>query len=958
MHVPSSSLVPAGDDTLLFTNAGMVQFKNIFLGKEQLNSAGDTRVVTCQKCVRAGGKHNDLENVGYTKRHHTFFEMLGNFSFGDYFKREAIKYAWEFLTGEEWLHLDPKDLWVTVHKNDAEAKRIWLEEMHVDPQRFSECGDADNFWAMGEVGPCGYCSEIYFDYGAEFAGTAPDGIHDTGDRYVEIWNLVFMEFERDAAGKLTNLAKPCIDTGMGLERIAAVMQRNNLPAEYVGDNYHNDLLKRVRKIVCDDFRIDILGKDFFVEHDTSVKVIVDHMRAIVFLIADGVLPSNEGRGYVLRRIIRRAVRHARLILTDALRRVAFGNEGRLEGCLLHFAEEIISLMESVYFEIRDKNKLITEIVLPTEINKFSSTLENGERYFEEEVARLEKKSISYPESNNSESKHSTSKNHPESKTTKSKIIPGAIAFRLYDTYGFPLDLTVEMAKERGLTVDMDGFNQAMEKQRDNSRAASKFGVAAAAAQKIDVSGLAPTKFIGYIESECAQSKILALYHADGSATDYLAYDEEGIIVLDVTPFYAEAGGQIGDSGEIYSHKINAVGDGIETFFKVTNTQKCGGVYLHYGTVLRSARDVCVIDDDDRDDRAHSGVALHVGQMVYAAININRRQAIKLNHSAAHLLHKALHHVVGEHALQRGSAVDDERLRFDFAHFNALTAEELCEIEEIVNRAIRSNLTVTTAEKALAAAKAEGVLALFDEKYGDVVRVVTMKDDKTRSDKAGADFSSQELCGGTHVAHTGEIGKFKIVLETSIAAGVRRIEAVTGENELIFTRKRDARLSEIATLLKAESQQEVAKVRQLMAHNASLEKEIGMLQAKMVQSKSQNLAEQAQTTASGAKILVSELEMEGVDAKLLRQTLDSLKQQLQSAVIVLTHKHEGKIQLVAGVTQDLVARGIKAGEIVQYIAPLIDGSGGGRADMAQGGGTNVTALTGALDAAREWIAGRM
>lgn len=876
--LPSSSLVPSSDDkTLLFTNAGMVQFKNYFLGQE---TPPHKRAVTCQKCVRAGGKHNDLENVGFTKRHHTFFEMLGNFSFGDYFKREAIKFAWEFLT--KVLQLDPNDLWVTVHKNDQEAKEIWLKEMGVAAQRFSECGDADNFWAMGETGPCGYCSEIYFDYGAKFAGHAPDGVNDTGDRFVEVWNLVFMEFERDARGNLTKLAQPCIDTGMGLERIAAVMQRDRVAGEQVGDNYFSDLFAKLLAALGEMLLLanaDELGS-FLLKHGASSKVVIDHTRALVFLIADGVLPSNEGRGYVLRRIIRRAVRHYYLIHKERAVKAPFNKAATY--FFVHLAQKLIDLMGKVYPEIAEQQKLITKIILPSEIDKFALTLENGEHDFAEEVARLDLKG--------------------------EKIIPGAIAFRLYDTYGFPLDLTVEMAKERGLSIDMEGFNQAMEKQRAGSRAASKFGAGGISAAQLDVAAsIAATEFVGYAQRECAASTVLALYHMDGSVTEYLACGEEGIVVLDVTPFYAEGGGQVGDSGAIYAEMGS---DGVETCFSVKNTLKHGGVYLHYGYVER-------------------GNALHLEQEMHAAVNGVRRQAVTMNHSAAHLLHAALRRLVGEHATQQGSAVDERRLRFDFTNFSALSSEELRKIEWLVNREIWRNLPVTTAVKTLAEAKKDGVLALFGEKYGEMVRVVKM-----------GDFSL-ELCGGTHVTMTGEIGLFKIVLESSVAAGVRRIEALTGAHALEWYEEREREAA-----LKEQS---------MSAAIMRLEREVQNMRAKLAQSKGQDLASQAQDVG-GIKVLVSELEMESVDAKVLRQTLDSLKQQLAPrAVIVLACKHEGKIQLVAGVTPDCVQK-IKAGEIVQHIAPMIAGSGGGRADMAQGGGTNVAALVDALNETRAWLAG--
>jgi len=870
-HVSSSSLIPVNDNTLLFTNAGMVQFKDLFLGKEKPIYR---RAVTCQKCLRAGGKHNDLENVGYTKRHHTFFEMLGNFSFGDYAKYEAIKYAWEFLTVV--LKIEPQKLLVTVHEKDEEAAKIWLEEMKVDPACFSKCGDADNFWAMGETGPCGYCSEIYYDYGDGFVGIRPSVAGgDTGDRYVEIWNLVFMEFERDEKGKLTKLPKPSIDTGMGLERIAAVMQQDEIKkaGRSVGDNYESDIFRPLASIIMVRCGFSDAG---WGKYDASVRVIVDHIRAIVFLIMDGVLPSNEGRGYVLRKIIRRATRHMYLI-----HKGINSSRNSFDQIACELCVELVKVMRGIYHEISDAQQRSINEVLNNEITKFAITLENGIKCFEQEIATL-----------------------TATVTQPIATIPGVIAFNLYDTYGFPLDLTMEMAKERGFNVDLDSFNREMAIQRENSRAASKFAVDSFRFDIGDnVNNIfdAATTFVGYEQNEC-DSKIVMLCKRGGAVVDCLVNGEEGIVVLDTTPFYAEAGGQVGDSGGIFI--------GSDDFFVVNDTKKYGKIYLHYGQVKKGTL------------RCNDDV------MVRAVINHDRRRTITLNHSTAHLLHRALQMVLGEHALQRGSLVDDKKLRFDFTHFNALTAEEIREIESVVNREIRNNLAVTTAVTSLADAKASGVLALFDEKYGDKVRVVKM-----------GEFS-QELCGGTHVARTGDIGVFKITVETSIAAGVRRLEAVTGENVLSW-------FEELAN-------KHMSELYQLEVNNANLKKEIANLQTKMALSKSTDLIDRAIEVA-GVKVLVAALD--NIDVKNLRVTLDNLKQQMQCAVILLASVTDNKIQLVAGVTSNCITK-VKANEIIQHLVLKIDGSGGGRSDMAQGGGTKVVALADALADIKQWIENKL
>lgn len=882
--VQSSSLVPAEDPTLLFTNAGMVQFKDYFLGKEQRSYK---RAVTCQRCLRAGGKHNDLENVGYTKRHHTFFEMLGNFSFGDYFKHEAIRFAWDFLTKE--LEIPAEKLWITVHEKDQEAANIWLEEMGVSAERFSRCGDKDNFWAMGETGPCGFCSEIFYDHGAQLAGNPPGiGDEDAGERYVEIWNLVFMEFERDAQGNLTRLPNPSIDTGMGLERIAAVMQG-------VDDNYQTDVFKTlgkyffhyIRNKEIDRFNETLKNISFrddgsLVFHNEESKlafrVICDHLRAAVFLIADGILPSNEGRGYVLRKIIRRAVRFLYKIgfLTPHLGDF-YGNYKDM------YLSPGVKLNEALFFdhypelELK-KNQIAT--VLKNEEILFLNTLSRGIEIFEGIVKDL-----------------------------KNTTITGAQAFLLYDTYGFPLEITKEMAKERGLAVDEIGFSHELEKQRQRSKSAGKFK----AGEEIKLAANFVTKFIGYDQLSHNDSKILALYKKDGTEAEYLQANEEGIVILDVTPFYAESGGQVGDTGMLMLAEENHSA----TIFEVTDTRKQGSVFLHYGMVREGM--------------------LKVTQKIKVEVDSDRRQAIKLNHSAAHLLHKALHQVIGEHATQRGSMVDAKRLRLDFAHSSGLLDVEIIEVERIVNQQIRANLKVITEIKSLDEAKKEGVIALFGEKYGEVVRVVKM-----------GEFS-HELCGGTHIGYSGEIGLFKIVAETGIAAGVRRIEAVTGENALEWIEQDAKNIDKISIALKVDREHVLNKIEQLQSSVRQLEGELGAAKVKLAAQQSIGLVSKA-LDINGIKILVEKVDSE--DNNFLRKSIDQLKQQLQSAVILLATVQNDKISLVAGVTKDCVGK-ISANEIIKFIAPLIDGSGGGRPDMAQGGGTKVSGLDEALKATMEW-----
>lgn len=855
--VSSSSLIPAGDPTLLFTNAGMVQFKDVFLGSEKRQS---TRAVTAQRCMRASGKHNDLENVGYTTRHHTFFEMLGNFSFGDYFKREAIHYAWEFLTKE--LGIDPQRLWVTVHEKDTEAEKLWQEEFkktNTKVQGISHCGDKDNFWAMGDTGPCGYCSEIFYDHGKKLQGDPPGGKLE-GERYVEIWNLVFMQFERDSHGKLTPLPKPSVDTGMGLERIAAVMQG-------VHDNYAIDMFAQIHgefvKILKSKFSVSAAILDS-AEAKIASRVVADHIRAAVFLIAEGIMPSNERAGYVLRSVIRRAVYHLYRL-------------GVRQPFFFQFTFPLVHTLENAYPELQlEKRQTQIASVIEQEEIKFLDALDRGIKILDQELAQL-----------------------------KHNVIPGLVVFNLHDTYGFPAILTSEIARQRNLILDQAGFEAAMEKQRETSRAAQKFSATSTVKISLDDA----TEFVGYTQNNCI-GKIRGLFKKDGTKVESLELGEAGIIVLDKTVFYAGSGGQIGDTGEIYSEL------GV---FTVQDTQKYGVLCLHHGEVTKGS--------------------FALNDAVTAAIDEERRQAIRLNHSTTHLLHTGLRFVLGDHAMQRGSLVDDKKLRFDFTHMAALTAEELRELEQIVNREIRANLQVQTTVKSLEEAKQEQVFALFGEKYGDEVRVVKM-----------GDFS-KELCGGTHVNATGEIGLFKIVAETSVAAGVRRIEAVTGENALTWLHEIEVELKNAGQFLGVGTTQVVDRLQQTLAEKHLLEKELINLKNEKVASKSQSLADHAVSVGS-VRVLAAQLA--NVDSKALRLAVDSLKQQLSSAVLVLaTIVNDNKIQLIVGVTKDLLDK-IKANELLQYVAEQIDGSGGGRADMAQGGGTKIVALESALASVVPWV----
>ncbi|RTZ77203.1 MAG: alanine--tRNA ligase, partial [Gammaproteobacteria bacterium] len=812
--VPSSSLVPANDPTLLFTNAGMVQFKDVFLGKEKRPY---TRAASAQRCVRAGGKHNDLENVGYTARHHTFFEMLGNFSFGDYFKREAIEYAWEFLT--RTMGLEPEKLWITVYEEDDEAAEIWLKEIGIDPARFTRIGDkpggkryeSDNFWSMGDTGPCGPCSEIFYDHGPEVEGGPPGTPEEDGDRYIEIWNLVFMQYNRDSQGKMTPLPKPSVDTGMGLERLAAVMQG-------VHSNYEIDLFRALIRAAAKATGTDDL-------ENKSLRVIADHIRSCAFLIVDGVTPSNEGRGYVLRRIIRRAIRHGYQL-------------GQKEPFFYRLVDPLIEQMGDAYPELPKARDTVMK-VLRLEEERFAETIEQGMKILEEAIEHLE-----------------------------GDTIPGELVFKLYDTYGFPADLTADIARERGLHIDEVGFEREMNAQRERARAASQFGVD----QQAQVAVEGETDFTGY-ERLSDEATIIGLFR-DGESVDSLKKGEQGMVVLDKTPFYAESGGQVGDRGE-----LSVLGD--DGRFQVEDTRKQGGsVFGHIGRVTQGR--------------------LRVGDAVLAQVDAANRRAIALNHSATHLLHAALRRVLGDHVQQKGSLVEAERLRFDFSHFEPLTREQLNAIERLVNEQIRNNYVVETRIMALEDAKQAGAMALFGEKYDEQVRVLRM-----------GDFST-ELCGGTHVKAVGDIGLFKIVSEGGIASGVRRIEAVTGERAVEWVEQAENRLQHIASLVKAGAEDLEEKVQTLVEKSRRQEKEIERLKAKLASAAGSDLASQA-VQVGDTRVLAAQLE--GADVKTLRDTLDQLKNKLGSAVIVLAAVNDGKVSLVAGVTKDRTDR-VKAGDLVK------------------------------------------
>ena len=839
--VASSPLVPGNDPTLLFTNAGMVQFKDVFTGEDKRSYS---TAVSSQRCVRAGGKHNDLENVGYTSRHHTFFEMLGNFSFGDYFKREAIQYAWEFLTGT--LGLPEERLWVTVFEDDDEAADIWLKEMKVDPERFSRMGEKDNFWAMGDTGPCGPCSEIFFDHGPDVAGGPPGSPDEDGDRYVEVWNLVFMQFDRSADGEMQPLPKPSVDTGMGLERIAAVMQQ-------VHSNYDIDLFAHIIRSAA-----DVLG----VKNDgsSSLNVIADHIRACAFLIVDGVLPGNEGRGYVLRRIIRRAIRHGKKLGTDH----AFFHE---------LVAPLVEEMGEAYPELV-KAQAHVEKVLAKEEARFAETLDQGMEILEAAIAELE-----------------------------GKQLPGDIVFKLYDTYGFPVDLTADIARERDLTIDEKGFEAAMEQQRDRARSASKFGASGGDALKTD----AETEFLGYDGTEAA-SRIVALFK-EGQVVGTLEPGDDGAVVLSATPFYAESGGQIGDTGIL-------VEDG--KLFRVDDTQKSGKANVHFGSVEQGE--------------------LEVGDKLESVVDADRRQAIRLNHSATHLMHAALRQVLGEHVTQKGSLVAPDKLRFDFSHYEPVSAAQLQEIEDLVNEEIRGNIAADTGLMSYDDAIESGAMALFGEKYGDKVRVLRL-----------GDFSV-ELCGGTHVNRTGDIGVFKIIHEGGVASGVRRIEAVTGKGAMDWIDANQRTLNELAGMLKSPPDQAAAKIEQLLKANKDLEKKLATARHALFTGESSGQEDEIREIA-GIKVLATKVV--DVDARVLREAVDRAKDKLQDAVVVLGSVHDGKVRLAAGVTKNNTDK-IRAGDLVKFVAEQVGGKGGGRPDFAQAGGTDPSKLDAALESVHAWV----
>lgn len=819
--VASSSLIPANDPTLLFTNAGMVQFKDLFLG---LETRGYTRAVTAQRCVRAGGKHNDLENVGYTARHHTFFEMLGNFSFGDYFKEEAIAFAWEFLTKQ--LGIPAERLWVTVYKDDQEAEDIWFNKIKIDQTRFSRCGDKDNFWSMGDTGPCGPCTEIFYDHGPSVPGGPPGSPDEDGDRYIEIWNLVFMQFNRDKDGKLHPLPKPSVDTGMGLERLAAVVQG-------VHSNYEIDSFQYLIKAIAS------LGKGVDLNHP-SLKVIADHIRSCSFLIADGVLPGNEGRGYVLRRIIRRAVRHGHKL-------------GLPTPFFSQLVQALIAVMGDAYPELSTQKQHIEKILLQEE-NQFARTLDQGLRLLQDEIQQLSAKEIS-----------------------------GETAFKLYDTYGFPVDLTGDIAREQGLSVDMDGFNQLMQQQRSQSQAASQFTTDYHAATQLDQQ----SEFHGYDKDNMTATLIGLL--AEGQTVDSLPVLTKAAVVLDKTPFYAESGGQVGDKGWIIGRSGK---------FRVDDTQKTGQAIVHYGELVEGT--------------------LSLDETVTAEVDLLRRKAIRLNHSATHLLHAALKKVVGQHVQQKGSLVDAERARFDFSHFEALTPEQCLAIENLVNEEIRSNNAIVTEVMDIEAAKQCGAVALFGEKYAQAVRVLSM-----------GDFS-KELCGGTHAARTGDIGLFKIVAEYGIASGVRRIEMLTGQYALNWVHEQQALLEDFAASLKTTVPHLKEKFSQLLLDNKKQEKEIARLLSEKATQAGADLVSEAEVI-NGVHLLIKELH--AVDGQGMRAMLDQLKSRLDAAVIVLYSIDNDKISVIAGVSKGILGKAPSAANLVRHLC----GKGGGRDDMAQGGG---------------------
>jgi alanyl-tRNA synthetase len=850
--VASSPLVPANDPTLLFTNSGMVQFKDVFLGQDRRSY---TRATTSQRCVRAGGKHNDLENVGYTARHHTFFEMLGNFSFGDYFKRDAIRFAWGLLT--QAYKLDPARMWTTVYHEDDEAFDLWTKDIGVPQERCVRIGDkpgapkyqSDNFWQMADTGPCGPCTEIFWDHGPGIAGGPPGSKEAEGDRYVEIWNLVFMQYNRDDKGVMTPLPKPCVDTGMGLERIAAVMQG-------VHDNYEIDLFQDLIKAAARETGARDLASN-------SLKVIADHIRATSFMIVDGVIPSNEGRGYVLRRIVRRAIRHGYKL-------------GQTKPFFHRVVADLSRVMGEAYPEL-PKSAGRVEQVLKQEEERFAETLENGMRVLEGALTR------------------------------EDRMLDGETVFQLYDTYGFPVDLTADIARERGVRIDHAGFEAAMERQRERARSASRFQAGAS----VDYKG-AKTVFKGYDTLSVEEARVAAMYK-DGTSVRSISAGDAAIVVLDHTPFYAESGGQVGDAGEL------AASGGT---FAVADTQKIQpDVYGHHGKLAAGS--------------------LSVGDRVAAKVDPVRRGRTMRNHSATHLMHKALREVLGSHVQQKGSLVDAERTRFDFSHNAPMTAEEIRRVEALVNAQILANSATTARVMKHEDATKAGALAFFGDKYGDEVRVLDIG-------------YSRELCGGTHVQRTGDIGFFKVISEGGVAAGVRRIEATTGEGALAHVQGQEAMLNQAAAALKAPPQEVGQKIAQIVENVRSLEKELGRFKSKLAASQGDELADQA-VDVKGVKVLAATLQ--SADAKALRETLDKLKDKLKTAAIVLAAVNDGKVALIAGVTPDAIAR-IKAGDLVNHVAQQVGGKGGGRPDMAQAGGTDPSKLTAALESVRPWLEQRL
>ena len=845
--IDSSSLLPGNDPTLLFTNAGMVQFKDVFLGQDKRPYS---RACSSQRCVRAGGKHNDLENVGYTARHHTFFEMLGNFSFGDYFKHDAIRFAWEFLTIN--LGLSPEKLWITVFHEDQEAEDIWINDIGVSPERFSRLGEKDNFWAMGDTGPCGPCSEIFYDHGEDVPGGPPGSPDEEGDRYIEIWNLVFMQYNRSSNGELAALPKPSVDTGMGLERISAVLQG-------VHSNYEIDLFQTLLAAVKE---VTATKQ----QDSASLNVIADHIRSCAFLVNDGVLPSNEGRGYVLRRIIRRAIRHGHQL-------------GAKENFFYKLVAPLVDVMGEAYPELT-QNQTAIEAVLNAEEIQFSRTLDNGMQELESAIAALD-----------------------------GDTIPGETVFKLYDTFGFPVDLTADIARERNLTLDMDGFDEAMQAQKTRARAASRFEADAV----LELKDNPQTSFTGYEQLADEHCEVIALY-VEGKSVDSISSGQAATVVLSQTPFYAESGGQVGDTGTLYNKDAS---------FSVKDTQKQSEQFLHYGELSEGE--------------------IVVGGIFQAAVDSDKRQATMLNHSATHLMHAALRKVLGEHVTQKGSLVNQDYLRFDFSHAQPVSNEELKQIEALVNQQIRQNSDVGKQTMGIEDAKAQGAMALFGEKYGDEVRVISMGEADNNS-------FSVELCGGTHVSRTGDIGLFKIIQESGIAAGVRRIEAVTGLKALDLVNAQQERLGGIAKILKSDNANIEQKVEQLQKQNRDLEKQVEQLKAKLTSSAGNDLTSQV-IEINNVKVLVAALD--GLNNKDLRATCDQLKNKLGSGVILLAASAEGKVSLVAGVTKDLLDK-VKAGDLVNMVAQHVGGKGGGRPDMAMAGGTEVENIDAALASVKPYL----